>query len=129
MKRPSIPQSLFLTDVEGAIRLVDGELKTEGRVEVYLNDAWGTVCDDGWTIQEADVVCYQLGFGPAASAPPMAHFGEGTGSVQMDDVQCSGEEERLADCVYREVGHNCGHSEDASVICTQVRKFSGIFIL
>ncbi|XP_071842148.1 uncharacterized protein [Apostichopus japonicus] len=107
-------------DVEGAIRLVDGELKTEGRVEVYLNDVWGTVCDDGWTIQEADVVCYQLGFGPAASAPPMAHFGEGTGSVLMDDVQCSGEEGRLADCVYRKVGHNCGHSEDASVICTQV---------
>ncbi|PIK47664.1 putative deleted in malignant brain tumors 1 protein [Apostichopus japonicus] len=104
----------------GDIRLVDGEEQTEGRVEVYQSGVWGTVCDDGWTIQEADVVCYQLGFGPAAASLTKAHFGKGTGPVLMDDLQCSGQEERLTDCVFRGVGHNCGHNEDASVICTNV---------
>ncbi|PIK36335.1 putative deleted in malignant brain tumors 1 protein-like [Apostichopus japonicus] len=95
-------------------------VQTEGRVEVYQSGVWGTVCDDGWTIQEADVVCYQLGFGPAAASLTKAHFGKGTGPILMDDVQCSGQEQRLADCVFRGGGNNCGHNEDASVICTNV---------
>ena len=47
-----------------------------------------------------------------------AYFGRGIVPVHLDDLQCSGNEARLADCSHKGVGiHNCGHSEDAGVLC------------
>ncbi|XP_036089324.1 neurotrypsin isoform X1 [Rousettus aegyptiacus] len=100
------------------IRLVDGENKKEGRVEVFIKGQWGTVCDDGWTDKDAAVTCRQLGYKGPARARPMAYFGEGTGPIHVDNVRCTGTERSLADCVKQELGrHNCRHSEDAGVIC------------
>ena len=107
----------MLTD-EGTIRLVDGGNETEGRVEVYLQGRWGTVCDDLWGINDANVVCNQLGFLGAREAVPRAGFGQGSGPIQLDDVECVGKESSLTDCPARPINqHNCGHSEDAGVRC------------
>ena len=46
----------------GDIRLVGGSDQYEGRVEICINDDWGTVCDDFWGNQDAGVVCNQLGY-------------------------------------------------------------------
>uniref|UniRef100_A0A3P8TNZ3 Neurotrypsin n=1 Tax=Amphiprion percula TaxID=161767 RepID=A0A3P8TNZ3_AMPPE len=100
------------------VRLMGGESPREGRVELYLSGQWGTVCDDGWTDHDAEVVCRQLGFSGVAKARVMAYFGEGTGPIHVDNVRCSGEERSLADCIKQVPGtHNCRHSEDAGVIC------------
>ncbi|KAJ8339763.1 hypothetical protein SKAU_G00343960 [Synaphobranchus kaupii] len=100
------------------LRLVGGETPTEGRVEIYVRGQWGTICDDGWTDRDADVVCRQLGYTGLSKARTMAYFGEGEGPIHVDNVKCTGGERSLADCIKQPVGmHNCRHNEDAGVIC------------
>ena len=48
--------------VNGGIRLLGGNVPSEGRVEICVNKAWGTVCDDVWTTDDANVACKQAGF-------------------------------------------------------------------
>ena len=103
---------------EADVRLADGATPNEGRVEIYHAGEWGTVCDDSWSTNDAEVVCRQLGYAGTATAHTRATFGEGTGQIWMDDMRCGGDEERLADCEFRGWGsHNCRHSEDAGVSC------------
>uniref|UniRef100_A0A3B1KE07 SRCR domain-containing protein n=1 Tax=Astyanax mexicanus TaxID=7994 RepID=A0A3B1KE07_ASTMX len=101
------------------VRLVGGTETCSGRVEVYYKGQWGTVCDDGWGLNEAYVVCRQVGCGRALSITHSAHFGEGNGPVLLDDVGCSGQENNLLSCSHGGLGiANCSHSEDASVVCS-----------
>ena len=101
------------------IRLVGGNNEREGRVEIFHNDAWGTVCDDFWDATDAMVVCRELGFSATgAVARGFSAFGQGTGAILLDNVQCAGTESRLIDCPANAIGsHNCIHVEDASVVC------------
>ena len=103
------------------IRLVGGSWEGEGRVEIFYNGIWGTVCDDGWDIKDARVVCRQLGFPDAVSAPYKARFGRGSGEILLDHVGCSGSESSIVKCPH--FGwrlHHCTHPEDASVICSSM---------
>ena len=109
---------LSISITEGTIRLVDGLSSSEGRVEISFNGEWGTVCDDAWDIDDANVVCRSLGFAGAFEAVSSAGFGEGTGTIVLDDVNCSGNESSILECSNRGLGvHNCGHAEDAGVRC------------
>ncbi|KAM9803897.1 neurotrypsin [Neosynchiropus ocellatus] len=100
------------------LRLVAGESRREGRVEVFMRGQWGSVCDDGWSDANAAVVCRQLGYTGVAKARSMAYFGEGQGPIHLDNVRCSGSERSLGECAAATgEEHDCRHSEDAGVIC------------
>ncbi|CAB1331188.1 unnamed protein product [Coregonus sp. 'balchen'] len=105
----------------GAVRLAGDEQGRDdrGRVEIFANSEWGTVCDDLWNTKNAAVVCRQLGFRFALKASKHSEFGEGKSlRILLDDVQCEGTEESLLDCQHTGIGmHNCAHYEDAGVIC------------
>ena len=90
-----------------------------GRVEIFYDGQWGTVCDDAWDINDANVVCRQLGFTQAIKAYSGAAHGQGTGPIWMDDIACSGSESHIYDCRHRGWGNNdCTHARDASVQCS-----------
>ncbi|ESO89532.1 hypothetical protein LOTGIDRAFT_125167, partial [Lottia gigantea] len=103
--------------IEWTIRLVDGSRYNEGRVEIYYNETWGTICDDGWSTEDADVVCRQLGFRSVAKKG--AYFGEGQGTIWLRDLACDGTESSLESCTKSEWNDtaSCQHFEDVGVIC------------
>uniref|UniRef100_G3UR43 Soluble scavenger receptor cysteine-rich domain-containing protein SSC5D n=1 Tax=Meleagris gallopavo TaxID=9103 RepID=G3UR43_MELGA len=111
------------------VRLVNGSSRCSGRIEVHHNQRWGTVCDDGWDLADAEVVCRQLGCGTAVSAPGKALFGQGHDPVWLDEVNCTGTEGAITECSLKRWGdHNCKHDEDASVVCsdpTELRLANG----
>ena len=101
------------------MRLVNGDTELEGRVEVFYNGEWGTVCDDRWDLNDAQVVCRQLGFGPAVAARSSAFFGQGNGQIWLDNVNCIGTELNIADCSHNGWGiEDCYHGLDAGVQCS-----------
>ena len=101
------------------LRLVAGPSRCSGRLEVWHAGRWGTVCDDGWDLRDAAVVCRELGCGgPRQLDPTAGRFGWGAGPIWLDDVRCTGTEAALADCPAAAWGkHNCAHNEDVGVTC------------
>ena len=89
-------------------------------MEIYYNGTWGTVCHDDWDINDARVVCRQLGFRYALNAYRNARYGQGAGPILLDNVFCDGYESSLFSCSHsRMENHNCDHSQDASVQCSE----------
>ena len=117
----SVPPAEVGNCTDGEIRLVNGQVENEGRVEICFDNVWGTICDDEWDGREATVVCRQLGYSDQVQHVALheAFFGSGSNPIHLDELDCVGNEERLIDCDRSSVGdHNCFREEDASVICT-----------
>ncbi|XP_077818895.1 T-cell differentiation antigen CD6 isoform X18 [Macaca mulatta] len=109
-----------------ALRLVDGGGACAGRVEMLEHGEWGSVCDDTWDLEDAHVVCRQLGCGWAVQAVPGLHFTPGRGPIHRDQVNCSGAEAYLWDCPGLPGQHYCGHKEDAGVVCSASRSLHNL---
>ena len=115
---------------EGDIRLVNETKHGTGRVEIFHNNQWGTVCNDYWDIDDATVVCRQLGY------PSAVGIGNSTKNsnkrmsqsmpIWLDNVRCNSIESKLIECIHNGWGkHNCDpeHSEDAFVQCQVESKY------
>ena len=97
--------------------MVNGSNIYEGRLEVCLNNQWGTVCDDDWDSSDAQVVCNQLGYPSSGDVDfDFSPFGSGYGPIWFSQVNCNGSEFNLFDCELN-ITHNCTHFEDAGVQC------------
>ncbi|KAL9954260.1 hypothetical protein ACROYT_G041775 [Oculina patagonica] len=116
------------------IRLAGAPVLHAGRVEVFYNGSWGTVCSEvrQWDISTANalVACRQLGFGPAirsstswidpqySNCPAREHP---TGAIWLSDVQCRGNESSIDQCPHLgwgvKNGHCGGHTADACLVC------------
>ncbi|XP_072810731.1 antigen WC1.1-like [Vicugna pacos] len=102
------------------LRLADGGGRCAGRVEILHQGSWGTICDDGWDLADAHVVCRQLGCGQAVDASALARFGAGSGPIWLDELNCTGKEPHVWRCPSRGWGrHDCRHKEDAGVVCSE----------
>ena len=113
-KRSCVYKDIFII-----VRLVGGPTEYEGRVEVYHDGEWGTVCEDEWDLSDAEVVCTELGYGSAIAARYHAFSGQGSGQIWLDDLYCDGTEVTIANCSHGGWGnHDCIHAEDAGVRCT-----------
>ena len=119
---------LFCTESSGGggggeglsdIRLTSGFDSNSGRVEVQYDGRWGTVCDSKWDNADAKVACQQLGLpSEAALAVTEASFGEGSGDIALDEVECFGSEQNLDECGHDSWwSHDCDHEDDAGVFC------------
>ena len=90
----------------------------QGRVEIFYRGQWGTICGDRWDLADAAVVCKQLGFTGAQDFDDTAQYGEGTGKIWLDNLECTGSESSLNDCGHNGWGiHDCEHSHDVGVVC------------
>lgn len=116
--------------VGGASNCSDGEIRlisfyaspsygqSSGRLEYCHNGEWGTVCDNNWQNADTDVVCRQLGYNGNENYYSNAYYGSGTGSVWLDNVQCSGDESTLQSCLASTNGDNsCAHDDDVGMQC------------
>lgn len=97
-------------------RLVDGASRNEGRVEVFYARQWGTICDKGWDLTDARVVCRTLGYTDAITT---SKYEEGTGRIWLSDVNCQVSDNSIFRCKHAGWGNigNCTHSNDAGVKC------------
>ncbi|XP_052018032.1 macrophage scavenger receptor types I and II isoform X2 [Apodemus sylvaticus] len=101
------------------VRLVDGTGPHEGRVEIFHEGQWGTICDDRWDIRAGQVVCRSLGYQDVLAVHKRAHFGQGTGPIWLNEVMCFGRESSIENCKIRQWGIlSCSHAEDAGVTCS-----------
>ena len=107
------------------ITLVGGDVPSEGRLLVLVNGTYGSVCDDFFGFEEAQVACRQLNYTGAIRPAYFGEFGSGDTfePIYFDNVICTGNESYLYECSYT-TNHNCVHFEDVGVVCDSKYKYT-----
>ncbi|XP_071851983.1 receptor-type tyrosine-protein phosphatase mu-like isoform X2 [Apostichopus japonicus] len=116
--------------ISNQIRLVKGTTHLEGRVEIYHNGQWGTVCGKYWDNNDVSVACRQLGYSDTGIATGNANYGKGSGPIWLENIACCGGEDSIDHCGNSGWGqHNCGHNLDAGMRCITAQSFANIAVL
>ena len=101
----------------GEVRL-NGTSTLEGRVEICINNAWGTVCSNRFSSSDAQVICRSLGYPFSDSySIPLSETSQGNGPIFLDELECAGNERSVLDCHYVIGVHSCSHDQDIAVRC------------
>ena len=101
------------------LRLADGSAPCAGRVEILDQGSWGTICGYNWDLDDARVVCRQLGCGKALEDTLSSSFGPGSGPIWLGNLKCTGKESHVWRCPSWGWGkHYCEHGQDAGVVCS-----------
>ena len=91
-------------------------------MEVKHQGEWGTVNNYKWGLEEAAVVCRQLGCGAAVDALQRVHFGPAVGPIWFNAIYCRGTESDITECSYPTVKdyrpEGLSHDQDAGVVCS-----------
>ena len=93
-----------------------------GRVEMYYEGEWGTVCDENWNIRHTTVACRQLGYSTSFLSYQHRHYGVGSGPIFS--IDCDGSEGSLFNCTITKASI-CNHHQDVAIIC---RKYTNLKI-
>lgn len=105
------------------MRLVGAPISNAGRVEVLYVGVWGTIASGNWDINDAHVVCRQLGYTGALSFGSSDQFGIGNGPMWFTDVRCLGNESSFEECSKSALGYpNGGYSSVATALCKLKRQ-------
>ena len=101
------------------MRLVNGSNKCTGRVELYQNGQWGTVCDDTWDMKDAAVVCKYLQCGKAQKIPSSDFYGRGSTKMLVGEMSCNGREHSPDECKQKNIGSStCNSTSVAGLLCS-----------
>ena len=104
------------------VRLVGGKSENEGRIEIYYNNTWGTVCSNSWDQTDSNTVCRQLGYTGATGYYLSPFISHESAPVWMDFVRCSTYDICLGKCSFNGFGNSrCQHTQDVFVNCTGIR--------
>ena len=98
--------ALFTHLVQTRVRLRAGAIPSTGRLEVFYDGEWGTVCGShlDFTLSDANVACLSMGFGSASFIAYNGNLGKGFDRVWLNRVGCSGKESSLEECKHPEFG-------------------------
>ena len=111
-----VQQSYLFSTVP--VRLVDGDSPAEGRVELFYNGAWGTVCNEGWDLRDGHVICRMLGYNHALEATDGRRYRNFKSYIWLSAVKCSGIESNILACRHGGWGtRQCSQSGQAGVVC------------
>ena len=101
------------------VRLAGGPTEYEGRIQLYHNGKWHRVCYNRWNLNDAQVVCNELGYGKAITVGRAAFYGRTYGlGIRIDNLKCIGTEWTIRNCLHKGwIAHNCRYYEAVSVKC------------
>ena len=124
----AVPSTEIGNCTTGAIRLGNGTNDYEGRVEICINNAWGTICNNRFSTSDTRVICRDLGYTFSDSYTlATSEFSPGTGPIFLDELECRGDEERVLECQHFFGIHSCTHDQDAAMRCVGKKRITHTF--
>ena len=114
------------------VKLEPSSSQTRGLIQVMYNNTWGSVCSEYWDLEDANVICRQLGYESAISTFTGITDGYSvTGTIWISRSACLGTETSIGDCFMESIwGENtCTHEQDMAVECSSGMYLFSIIII